>query len=248
MSPEQDASLSLTERSHWHQGITAFQRRICGPIRSSEREALWATAAIFATIAFFAVDTRDLKGAWPLKPSLPSDLNWLKLSDGKKTVWHITSPDRPDSSLRELALEHRSVFIASCIPTKLQSLPSELLVLCNLDNILTIGGNPYYGAASTLGQAWSTDDIQIIFINFFCFITTTSPEYRTLLEQKDHRALLLLAYWYAKVSQTHQWWALPRAMLECRSICMYLDRYAGRDRLIQELLQYPRTIYGITTR
>jgi hypothetical protein len=246
LSAAQASTLSVTEATHWHQSVASFKRKMCEPIQPSERDALWATSAILATISFFYIEAKIPEEAWPLTQPSSSDLNWLKLSDGKRAVWSITQPLRSDGTLRALALEHSTVSKIARTAPGLEDLPPDLLLLCGLDGTSPTNSNPYFAAASTLAQAWNSDSIQIIFLNFFCFITTTSPEYRILLERKDHRALLLLAYWYAKVCQTHHWWALPRAALECQAICIYLSRYCQQDTFIQQLLQYPRTLCGIS--
>lgn len=246
LSAAQASSLYVTEASHWHKSVASFKRKLFEPIQPSERDALWVTSAILATVSFFHIEAKTPEEAWPLKQPSSMDLNWLKLSDGKRAVWSITQPLRSDCTLRALALEHSAVSKIARTAPGLESLPSELLILCGLDSMLATNSNPYFAAASTLAQAWNTDCIQTIFLNFFCFITTTSPEYRDLLENKDHRALLLLAYWYAKVCQTHHWWALPRAALECQAICIYLSRYCQQDSLVHELLQYPRTLCGVS--
>jgi hypothetical protein len=64
------------------------------------------------------------------------------------------------------------------------------------------------------------------------------------LEAKDHRALLLLAYWFAKVCNTSVWWLDRRATLECQAICLYLERYST-DVVVHDLLEFPRAKCGI---
>ena len=246
LSAEQLPGLSLTETSHWDQSISQFKWKMSGPIQPSERDALWVTSAVLATISFHTHATSP-EEVWPLAPSSSLDLNWLKLSDGKRAVWKITNPLREDCALRMLAIEHSSVARIAFAAPGLERLPADLLILCGLDNMSNVGDNPYFTAVATLAQAWNTDCLQTIFLNFFCFITVLGPGYRELLERKEERALLLLAYWYAKVSQTHCWWAMRRAKLECKAICIYLDQYARQETLIQQLLQYPRTVFGIAS-
>jgi hypothetical protein len=70
-----------------------------------------------------------------------------------------------------------------------------------------------------------------------------APAYASLLACKDARALLLLAYWYAKVSQCQQhWWVVRRAKMECLAICEYLERYHGRDEAVRKFLLSPRMV------
>ena len=245
LSAARRSNLSMAEAFHWHEGVALFNRKLSGPIQPSERDALWAAAAILGTITFFHIEAKTPEEAWPLKLASSLDLNWLKMSDGKKEIWKITQPLRSDCVFQALAVEHMGFFTTSCTAPGLQTLPLELLMLCGLDGMATTDNNPYHAAASTLAQSWNLDCMQTVFLYFFCFISSTSAEYRELLEQKDHRALLLLAYWYAKVCQTQHWWTWPRAALECQAICIYLERHRRHDCVLQALLQFPRAVCGI---
>lgn len=96
-----------TLHHHWTLATHLFQHRLSQPVDSSSgslRDALWATAALLGStvIAFIEPGTRESEGiakdnVWPLKPSEPSDLNWLALSAGKQAIWKIAQPDRKDS-------------------------------------------------------------------------------------------------------------------------------------------------------
>ena len=248
LSTAKTSNVPLTEAFHWHHSLSLFNSKLYGSVQSSERDALWATSAILGNLSFACIEAHTAEDAWPLKRASSLDLNWLKLSDGKREIWRITQPLRKDSMFQALALEHRSILVASYTTPALHNLPSELLIHCGLDDASTTQNNAYYVAASFLAQAWNSSCTQNIFQNFFCFITATTPEYRELLQQKDHRALLLLAFWYAKVCQTHYWWTMQRASLECQAICIYLDRYGRQEALLQQLLQFPRTVCGISAR
>lgn len=83
-------------------------------------------------------------------------------------------------------------------------------------------------------------------MNFWSFVSNMRPEHKRLLERKDPRTLLLLAYWYAKVCQCQVWWLLRRAAFEYQAICIFLERYRGHEMDIRELLQHIlRLICGI---
>lgn len=60
-------------------------------------------------------------------------------------------------------------------------------------------------------------------VRFLSFPVLMRPQFKALLKEKDARAMLLLAYWYAKVCES-QWWIKTRAILECTAICRYLER------------------------
>ena len=194
LSTARNSHVPGLETFHWHHSLSLFNSKLCGSVQSSERDALWATSAITASLSFACIEAHTAEDAWPLKQASCLDLNWLKLSDGKREIWRIAQPLRKDGMFQALALEHRSIFVASYTNPALHNLPAELLIHCGLDNASTTQNNAYYVGASFLAQAWNSSCTQNIFQNFFCFITTTTPEYRELLQQKDHRALLLLLF------------------------------------------------------
>jgi hypothetical protein len=146
-----------------------------------------------------------------------------------------------------MILENKKFLPNSAIRPKLEALPSGFIDLYAFDAMSTNDNNPYYGVASALAHVLGSDRIQLIILNFLYFIYGMRPDYKRLLEQKDPRALLLLAYWYAKVCQYQLWWAWRRASLECQAICMYLESYHRRDTDILTLLQFPKMALGLVS-
>lgn len=76
---------------------------------------------------------------------------------------------------------------------------------------------------------------------FLSFISNLRPGYKKLLELKDPRALLFLAWWNVKVSQVEEcWWTWRRAVLEGRAICRYLEGWAKEmGKGVEELVECP---------
>ena len=68
------------------------------------------------------------------------------------------------------------------------------------------------------------------------------PVYKSLLERKDPRALLILAWWNAKVCHVEEcWWIQRRIVLEGRAICRYLRRWAREmGESVEKLVDRPR--------
>ena len=245
LSAAPNTKLSTTEVFHCYQGIALFNSKLSGPIQPSEGDALLAAAVLLGTIAFYYIEARTPEEAWPLKPPSSLDLNWLRMSDGKKEIWKIAHPSRSDSVFKTLGPEHMNSLPTSSTWPELEVLPREFIKLYGFDATPTTDNNPYHAAASALAQSLNIDYIQTIILNFLYFISNMRPEYKRLLEQKDPRALLLLAYWYAKVCQYRHWWIWRRAALECQAICIYLERYHRHEANIQTLLQFPRMMCGI---
>ena len=225
----------------WYQSIALFNSKLSGPIEPWERDPLWATAVFLSLIAVYYIEADTAEQAWPLKPSSSLDLNWLKMCQGKKVIWKITQPLRKESVFRPLVMDNMSFIPEPSTLLGLEVLPPDLTKLCGLNAFSTVDNNPYRAAASALAQVLNSNDKLLTTMIFLQFINTMQEEYKRLLEQKDSCALLLLAYWYAKVCQTQQWWLWHRAALEGQAICIYLGRNHRHDADIQSLLRFPST-------
>lgn len=240
-----DTKGSPSENFHWCQSIALFNSKLSGPIQPSERDALCFAAALLGVLTFCHIEAKTPEQAWPLKPSSALDLNWLRMSDGKKQIWRVCEPLRADSVFQPLG----PIFVngppALSVMPGLETLPPELINLCGLDATSTSDNNPYQAAATALARSLNIDSYQSTIVSFLSFISHMRPEYKRLLERKDPCALLLLAYWYAKVCQYRHWWIFRRAVLECQAICMYLERYHRLKPGMQELLQFLRMMCGV---
>ncbi|MCJ1413897.1 hypothetical protein MMC32_000222 [Xylographa parallela] len=234
--------LSTTEAFHYYQAIALFNSKLSGPLQGSEGDALWAASAILDAISFCHVEAKTPEEAWPLKPPSSLDLNWLSLSEGKLEVWRKTSPNRPDGIFRLLAFEYMNFPATISSRPRLEVLPLDLILLCGLDASSTATNNPYHAAALSIARSLVLTCDYTVNLSFTMFIMQMPSEYKHLLTRKDPRALLLLAYWYAKVCQYEHWWIVGRAALECQAICIYLERHHGDDANILRLLEFPKTI------
>jgi hypothetical protein len=232
------ARQSPTEAFHWYRSIALFNSKLSQPVEPSERDALWGTAALLGVMSFGFIDVETSEEAWPLAPPSSLDLNWLKLSDGKKEIWNIIQPFRLDCVFQPLALEF-ATFLPIPKGPGLEALPPQLIALYDLDVNSTTDNNVFYEPASILAKSFNIDLEYIAMSNFFSFVRQMSPGFKQLLERKDSRALLLLAYFYAQVCHYQYWW-VRRTMVECQAICTYLERNHRHEPEIQTLLQFPK--------
>ena len=240
-----NSKLSATEAFHWYQSTAQFNSKISKPIEPSERDALWATTVLLAIIAFYRVDAKTPEEAWPLKPASPLDLNWLWLSNGKSEVWKLSQPWRNDSVWQVSARHYLELLEAPQTVNGLGALPSELIKLCGLEDTSATHENPYHAAATSVAESMTLDSMIVVNMAFLGFTMNMAPEFKRLLRQKDPCALLLLAYWYAKLCQYPLWWIHGRTAVELRAICIYLDRRHPHNTYVQKLLIWPKTIGGI---
>jgi hypothetical protein len=213
-------------------------------LSSTHRDALWICAAILGATSFASIHTQDPHAAWPLADPDPfTDLDWLKMGYGKKVVWDITDPTRPDSVFHNL-LQNTPMqqTFDTTAPIDRDTLPPLFYSLFNLSSpTSSVDTNPYHSPCSMLSileNITDIDDENMIF--YLIFITHIDSHYRSLIEEKDPRALLLLLYWHSMVVPHNRWWLRRRCAVEAKAICMYLEKYCTDNDDIMELLQVPK--------
>lgn len=65
---------------------------------SEVKDALWGTSALLGAGTFATIEATSAEEAWPLKRPGLSDLDWLKMSEGKNAVYRLAEPTREDSA------------------------------------------------------------------------------------------------------------------------------------------------------
>lgn len=246
---------SEKESFHTYNGTAMFSallRRL--PIADLDRDPLWASAALLGAITIASIDASCAEEAWPLRPSNPADLDWLRMSDGKKEVWRLVDPLREGSVWRDaLAYDHHTQPepVQGPVP-ELEMLYPYLTKLYDYDPLSPAAGSrdefgedPYHTAASILTRLLELDCNHSTIMFFLSFLGHMDPRYRELLHQKDPKALLLLAWWHGKMCQYNAWWMSRRMRLEGQAICLYLEREHGDKGDIVGLLEYPKMMTGL---
>ncbi|UKZ74744.1 hypothetical protein TrVFT333_002414 [Trichoderma virens FT-333] len=105
---------SVEECYHWSQSTALFNRRLNELIETKDKDPIWGTAAALAVLTFSTPDATTPEKSWPLKPSEPTDLEWLRMNTSKMSLWRIANPLRPDSLFRVMA----STFAQMNSPTR----------------------------------------------------------------------------------------------------------------------------------
>lgn len=186
------------------------------------------SAALISQIVCFAVETEDPEELWPLSPH---GMRWLPAQRGLRTFWQMV-PDKIWFSERDLDTTERCLGLPDQIPG-VDGIPRALAELCELNEFSSVENNPYHNAVRILSSL--LDRSHDGSLRFLAFINTAGPAFESLLEQRDPRALVLMAIWFGLVPVS-AWWIWARAQLERKAIYVYLDRYHGHDVHIQTLL------------
>ncbi|KAF4453972.1 hypothetical protein F53441_3497 [Fusarium austroafricanum] len=217
LRPQQTTSHRTALAFHWYQATALFHRRLAAvgsvspsTLSSSERDSLWASGALLGAASFALLDIEDIENAWPLRKPDSLDLDWLRMSDGKKVVWNIADPTRKESVFHELLVEWDGLPDGfKAIPSN--ALPSVFYEMFDIGPSSSAKTNSYHVAASLLAQLLPRRIDDNTTIHFLTFFTQLDPRYRKLLEGKEPKAMVLLAWWYTKAVAHSSWWMQRRS-------------------------------------
>jgi hypothetical protein len=227
-------SQRFSETYHSSRCAALFNEKLSQPVGPQDRDPLWATGSLLSILAVASVEASMPEDAFPLKASEPSDLDWLRISEGKMALWNLTDPLRPGSMFRVMSDEYARLF--SPVPSVgMDGIPSALCRLCHLNAISTADNNPYSAAVHTVAQLQMLPSSQVTGARSLAFVSHMQNSFKCLLQEKDPIALLIMALWYTKVRGA-VWWMDRRASVESQSICLYLQRYHRSNTAVQELL------------
>lgn len=229
---------SAAEAFHSYHAAALFSIMLSLDSHSSEvKDALWGTSALLGAGTFADVEATSAEEAWPLKLSSISDLDWLKMSEGKNAVWRLADPTREDSQFRGIVeAEQHKQRNASTEQAGLEIEP--FLLYCATLNRCGDPG-PYHKAASILERLAPIKCSHDTSIWFLSFLSHADPAYMEMVAKKDPPALILLAFWYAKLLEYNVWWVSRRSLFECQAICIFLNKTLPEGDPILGLLNFP---------
>lgn len=225
---------TLEECYHWSQSTVLFNKRLKEPIEREDKDPIWGTAAALAILTFSSPHTCTPEQSWPMKSAGSSDLEWLRMSKGKMSLWHIVNPLRPDSLFRVMAPTY-ALMSSPLSEEGIDGIPRVLAAACGLDNSSTVETSPYLHATHGVSQILNLPDIEVTTGPAQLFTQTIHGPFEGLLQKRDPVALLLLYLWYCKAGRSI-WWIELRARVECPSICLYLRLYHKDNGTVQAFL------------
>jgi hypothetical protein len=236
------------EAYHWCKAVALFNAKLNTGVQPDDRDALWAIAVLLGASIFTSCEATRPEDAWPLKFPSATDLDWLRFTDGKRAIWAIAEPLRPDSVFSSMGGQHQRDYLpcSTISDTTFQTLPASLLELCELHTQSSVVNtdNPYYSALRALAPLLQINCDKKTILKYLSFIGHLEQGFREMLHEKDPFAILILAHWYAKVCR-YEWWIANRAMVECRAICIYLERHHASHNLMQDCVRCLRRTHNI---
>ncbi|KAH6720874.1 hypothetical protein BKA61DRAFT_595702 [Leptodontidium sp. MPI-SDFR-AT-0119] len=208
---------------HWFQSTALLSKRMTQPIEAKDKDPIWGTTAALAILTFSSPEACTPQESWPLRTCESSGLDWLRMSEGKMSLWHILNPLRPDSIFRPMSATY--ALMNSPLPEKgIEGIPRSIAAVCHLIDSSTAENNTYFLAAHAVSQIIYLPDSEITTGRVQFFMRSIHGSFKDLLRRRDPVALLLLYLWYRKAGRGI-WWIELRARLECPSICSYLQIY-----------------------
>lgn len=225
------------ESYHFGQSAALLNQKLSTTIFMPDRDAIWATSIYLCAMAIFSVNTTDPSQAWPMKPHSHNNLEWIDLKAGLRVIWDLASMERHESIF---AHSEKKAKVNCIYPDDLEpgidGLPPLLVRLCGLGKNSTSANNSYHAAVGHLSWMLPMEGTPMNMLKFMDFAGAITPAFRALLQEKDPIALLLLALWYSKLWHC-AWWMIPRAVVECRSICQYLTLQKIEDKYFTGILK-----------
>lgn len=236
---------SPRELSHYLQGIIKFKQALTEPLSQSQRDALWITTTLLEVITLGSIEATCPEEAWPIKTSeMADDLNWMFITQVKGEMWRIADVANSDCSLRELANKPWNYRTAAPpFEPGFKNISPFLIRTLTIDSPDNPHTEAYRSKLRLLDGLMIMRCDQSTILYFLSFLSRMSEDCTRLLQSRDPGALMIMAYWYAKTSQnTGQWWIHRRSILECQSICLYLERYHGDIPGLQAILAFPKRL------
>jgi hypothetical protein len=237
---------TVAEIYHLSQAAALFNKKLNKPIKPSDRDALWSAAALLGFLAMTWIDAATPEEAWPLTKSDSADLEWIRMSESKAAIWEVTNPLRPDSMFHIMATDYISQTEHALSKPELgiEGIPPSFAHLYDLDESSNADNNPYFDVIHKLAPLLKTEVDRSNIVIYYAVVGHTSLAFKSLLEQKDPRALLVFAYWYAKLIHS-VWWLDRRSLMEGQAICLYLERYHGGYTELHDMLVFPKRRFGL---
>lgn len=238
-STSQSATLQRKSLYHWDQATTLYHRILNGPISPSHRDAIWATGVHLGAASFWYLESDDPYTVWPLKPSEPGDLSWMKIGEGKRHLWRIADPTREDSVFRRVLARNHGP--CTTPPDWMQNndislVPESVKIIFGITPLSSKEDNVYHLPVLILSRIRHLQLSHGNVLEFLYFTAFITPEFLELLEQKDPKAVFLLGWWFQMCRNGTLWWMTRRARVEGEAVRIWLSVVDSRlNDLLEEL-------------
>lgn len=217
----------IAEATHWEQGLRLHRNNLA-TLKPGQSKRSWD--AIVATTFLTIMYTFSLDDDLPSNSLLGSDEAFEHAMAPMQAIGGVSSlfylfPDEldPHSTWGPIMLgtDDQDRTFTSEEPG-IVGMPRAFVELCELDEASTVENNVYHRIVRCLTPLLHLPPSSENFATLFAFMGRGWRDLKSLMPQKDPRALLLLSYWFSMLGQIDQWWVKKRAQTECNAIVAYL--------------------------
>lgn len=243
-------------RTHFTRSLQAYSTELVYELERGNANALLAASGLLAKLSF--INTPVLSGDAASPPATVPP--WVRSMQGVRTIMCTPALRKqllsgPYKKVGEFYFGHVDPSSAATSTLEPLSEPARLMNLlkksCGLvgdfaatTNTTTTTANwkLYAAALARLEAVMLTDLTHDSVDQMLSFIGTLEPSFLDLLAAGDERALLILAFWCARLGRIAQWWTRPSAVAECRRISAILAK--SPDPEVQVLRAFPAAFCG----
>jgi len=197
------------------------------------------TAFVVGAASMWCVNSDKAEEVWPLKPRDSVNLRWLKLCDGKRALWKIADPIRPDSIFHD-ALKDRNAYTIALPdwvkePDAIARIPPHIKWIFGVTATSKIDDNVYLLTLMILSRLQNERLTHATAQSFLQVILFVTPELVRLLECKDPQAVFIIGWWFKMMDDGDLWWMVSKAKIEGRAIRILLEKEESMFGLAQVL-------------
>jgi hypothetical protein len=258
---------------HWSRGLPLFRRELGAKFRMAEKDktdALLSTMMLLSIHQFMILEedrefTSNMRGDDSWKHSFvfleegaarEVALNWLSVHRGFNLVLERSHEHLDDCAWSPLLqdvgrldnLELRQWHLITGVKGRDQVERSFLEICSHATDEMDVT-NPYFESLKTVLFLRTMRPIQPeLFAKMFTFVGRIAPEFRSLIQERDAAALLLVCHWLSLMLGTQLWWATERAERECKAIVIFLlQREVEQcgNHVVWRLLKEPAEVVGV---
>lgn len=220
---------SVRESYHTLQCTAQFNHWLGQPMTEERKDPTWMAAGMLLILTFSSTSPTAGSRTWPLDACDESDLQWLRLGNGKMRLWRQVNPLRPGSVFRPMF--HNLRMLRKRLPRRgTHGLLPELAAVCGINESSSTKTNPYFAMAHALSRLYMLPQGRAPETMVLMVMPHMQGAFEDRLQDKDPIALLLLWLWYVKAREA-RWWLDFRARREIPAIRQYLQEHHSAKAL-----------------
>ncbi|KAI9643298.1 hypothetical protein NHQ30_007915 [Ciborinia camelliae] len=237
---------------HYALSLSSYSLQLRTIFDASNADASLASSYLHTMLAFKNVQPQNHS---TVDVDAAGGLTWLRAMRGVTVLWSMSDIRSHQKNSLFLGLDNHCKQVAEGeapdLDDVLPALNSWALetsrairglfeVDCDPDTFK----NSYEGPLNNLYQLMRLGNDRDVICRFMSFVGELPDSFVELLDQKEPRALLMLCYWSALLTQHESWWVGGPAKVVCKRLCSYLDGIL--DQRVHDLLQFPASNCGYT--